>query len=190
MPAGGGGRAPAGGFFPLPGRVVGECGDPPPATGGVVLAGSFDAQRAGLQHLGDERLGVTPLHLRDACPNGVAGKPAAHEDDEAVQPSNAVPAVGETVDGELEFLISADGSGHAPSVAAPQWRSVAGCGFRISAGRGFCLKLKSRTSVPRIAWFSRTSGRESGRPSVNGSNRCPRRKSSSMNLTYASKLSV
>jgi hypothetical protein len=63
---------------------------------------------------------VPSLHFRHASPDGVAGKTAPHEDDEAVQTRNAVPAEREPVDGELELLISADWSGHALSVAAPQ----------------------------------------------------------------------
>src|SRR5206468_12668876 len=67
----------------LPICLVGEILEPTAATGGVVPARSFDAQRAWLQHFGDERLGVAPLHLRHACTNRVSGKPAADEDDEA-----------------------------------------------------------------------------------------------------------
>jgi len=163
-------------------RLVREILEPAAATGGIVLAGSLDPQRAGLQHLGDERLGVASLHFRHARPDGVAGKPASHEDDEAVQAGDTVTAERKAVDRKLELLISADGRGHAMSVAAPQWRSVGGRGFKMSAARGFCSKLKSRTSVPRIGSFSRTSGRGSGRASVRGSRRWPRRKSSSMNL--------
>ena len=39
--------------------------------------------------------------------------------------------------------------------------------------RGFWVKSKSRARLPRIFTFSRTSGRESGRPSVCGSSRWP-----------------
>jgi hypothetical protein len=38
-------------------------------------------------------------------------------------------------------------------------------------GRGGCVKSKSAARLPRMGWFSRTSGRGSGRPSVVGSRR-------------------
>jgi hypothetical protein len=57
-----------------------------------------------------------------------------------------------------------------------------GCKGRIMGGFGGWLKLKSCVRSPRIAAFSRTSGRGSGRPSVSGLSRCPPRKSSSMNF--------
>src|SRR5215469_556613 len=57
-----------------------------------------------------------------------------------------------------------------------------GQGFRISGGSGVWLKLKSLTRFPSLCAFSRTSGRESGRPSVTGLSRAWWRKSSSMNL--------
>ena len=58
----------------------------------------------------------------------------------------------------------------------------AGQGVRISGTRGAWLKLKSWRTLPRMAAFSRTSGRESGRPSVAGLSLAPPRKSSSMNF--------
>src|SRR5205807_1430526 len=57
-----------------------------------------------------------------------------------------------------------------------------GRGKRKYGGRGRWLKSKSERRSPRIAAFSRTFGRRSGRPSVAGSMRCPARKSSSMNF--------
>jgi hypothetical protein len=57
-----------------------------------------------------------------------------------------------------------------------------GCSGRSSGGRGFWSKLKSSARLPRILAFSRTKGRESGRPSVFGLSRCPCRKSFSMNF--------
>ena len=41
------------------------------------------------------------------------GRPRAHEDDEAVEARDAVPAEGERVDRELELLVSLNGGGHA-----------------------------------------------------------------------------
>ncbi len=61
-------------------------------------------------------------------------------------------------------------------------RVVRGYGCRSTGGRGGCVKSKSCVRSPRMATFSRTVGRGSGRPSVRGSRRCPPRKSSSMNL--------
>src|SRR5207253_4211643 len=65
--------------------------------------------------------------------------------------------------------------------AAHQWLTSTGIrfggsllgGIRGSRNglRGFCLKSKSLSRFPRILAFSRTSGRESGRPSVFGSSR-------------------
>ena len=66
----------------------------------------------------------------------------------------------------------------------------AGCSGSSSGRRGFSRKSKSCSRSPRIRSFSRTSGRGSGRPSVFGLSRRPWRKSSSMNLRYASKLRI
>ena len=46
------------------------------------------------------------------------GSAAVDEDDEAVQARDAVPAVGERVDAELELLVLPDGGGHVASVPA------------------------------------------------------------------------
>ena len=75
-----------------------------------------DALRPRLEDLDRERLGVVPLHLRDPRADAVAGQPAAHEDDEAVEPRDAVPAEGERVDVELELLPLRHRRGHAPTV--------------------------------------------------------------------------
>jgi hypothetical protein len=64
-----------------------------------------------------------------------------------------------------------------------------GCVGRISGARGVWQKLKSLARFPRPGASSRTSGRESGRPSVFGFRRRPSRKSSSMNFRQASWLS-
>ena len=60
--------------------------------------------------------------------------------------------------------------------------SVGGLVGSSTGGRGAWLKLKSLTRLPRIGAFSRTPGRESGRPSVAGLSLAPPRKSSSMNF--------
>ena len=72
----------------------------------------LDALRRRLEHLGRERLREAALHLRHARAHAVAGKPAAHEDDEAVQACDTVPAVGERVDLELDLLVLANRRGH------------------------------------------------------------------------------
>jgi hypothetical protein len=75
------------------------------AAGRIVRAGSLDVVRPGRQHLGRECLGEAALDLRHACAHPVAGQAAAHEDDEAVEPGDAVAAVGERLDVELELLV-------------------------------------------------------------------------------------
>jgi len=50
---------------------------------------------AGRDDLGRDRLGVPALHLRDARLHRVTRKAATHEDDEAVQARDTVPAEGE-----------------------------------------------------------------------------------------------
>jgi len=64
--------------------------------------------------------------------------------------------------------------------------SVGGLVARSTGVRGCWLKLKSCSRLPSTGSSSWTSGR----PSVFGLSRTPPRKSSSMNLRYASLLSV
>ena len=89
------------------------------AAGGVVRARRLDALRPGREDVDRERLGVIPLHLRHARANAVSGKAATHEDDVAVQPRDAVPAVCEGLDVELDDVVTPDGSCHGTTVAAP-----------------------------------------------------------------------
>ena len=70
-----------------------------------VRARRLDARGAGPHDLGRERLRVRPLHLRDARADAVARQAVPDEDDEAVQPRDAVAAVRERLDVELELLI-------------------------------------------------------------------------------------
>ena len=72
--------------------------------------GSSDLQR--------QRLGVVPLHFRHARAHRVAREAAADEDDEPVEARDAVPAVGERVDRELELLVPLDGGGHRPRLVS------------------------------------------------------------------------
>ena len=88
------------------------------AAGRVVRARRLDALRRRLEHLRRERLGEPALHLRHARAHAIARKPAPDEDDEAVQARDAVAAVGERVDLELELLVHAS-----PARPSPQGTS-------------------------------------------------------------------
>jgi hypothetical protein len=98
-------------------HVVREILEPAAATRRVVRARRLDALRARADDLGRERLRVVPLHLRHARAHAVARQAAAHEDDVAVQPRDAVAAVCERLDVELDLLVSRDGRSHRPRVA-------------------------------------------------------------------------
>jgi hypothetical protein len=93
-------------------RVVGEILEAAAAAGGKVRARRVDPLGPGTNDLGRERLGVTSLDLRHSRPHPVAGKSAPDEDDEAVEPSDAVAAVRERVDVELQLVAFGDGGGH------------------------------------------------------------------------------
>ena len=82
------------------------------AAGRVVRARRLDALRRPVEHLGHERLGEAALHLRHASAHTIARKPAPDEDDEPVQACDAVAAVGERVDAELELLSLGYRCGH------------------------------------------------------------------------------
>ena len=71
-----------------------------------------DAVGARREHVDRGRLGEAALHLRHPRPHRVARQATADEDDEPVQARDAVAAVGERVDAELELLTDADGGGH------------------------------------------------------------------------------
>ena len=89
-------------------RLVREILEAAAAAGGVVRARRLDALRARREDVDRERLRVVPLHLRHACAHAVAGKAAADEDDVAVQPRDAVPAVREGLDVELDDVVTPD----------------------------------------------------------------------------------
>src|SRR5256885_16302494 len=72
----------------------------------------------GPELLGGARLCVTAVDIRAPRPGSVAGEPASHEDDEAVEPRDAVAAVRERLDVELELLSLCHRRGHAPTVAS------------------------------------------------------------------------
>ena len=82
------------------------------AAGAEVRARRVDPVGPGREHLERGRLGEAALDLGDPRAHGVAREAAPDEDDEAVQPRDAVAAVGERVDVELELLTVADRGGH------------------------------------------------------------------------------
>ena len=93
-------------------RLVGEILEAAAAAGRVVRARRVDAQRRrarGPRWRAPRRGGAAPSsRARGPCPR----KPAPDEHDEAVQARDAVPAVRERVDRELELLVLRDGRGH------------------------------------------------------------------------------
>ena len=107
------------------------------AAGGVVRARRLDALRAGREDVDRKCLRVVPLHLRDAGADPVSRKPAPHEDDVAVQACDAVPAVSEGLDVELDDVVTPDGSGHGTTVATPipKRRATRRAEAREGAGR-------------------------------------------------------
>ena len=78
----------------------------------VMGARRLDALRRRLEHLRRERLGEAALDLRHPRTHPVARKPAADEDDEAVQARDAVAAVRERVDLQLELVVPLHRRGH------------------------------------------------------------------------------
>ena len=94
----------------------------------------LDALRTRGQHVGRERLRVRPLHLRDASANPVAGQAAPDEDDEAVQARDAVAAVRERLDVELELLVLGDGRGHEATLAE-RWKVTRDDALGVDPGR-------------------------------------------------------
>src|SRR4051794_592851 len=140
------------GFRP-PRRVVGEILEAATAASGVVRTRRLDALRAGMQHLGRKRLRVTALDLRHTRPHGVAGKAAPHEDDEAVQPRDAVSAVRERVDRELELLVPRNGCGHeGPGYSGYAARLASAAGRRTG---WFDRKTSSGSTVAFTVWSRR-----------------------------------
>ena len=99
-------------------RLVGEILETAAAAGGVVDARRLDPLRPLPDDLDRQRLRVVPLHVRHPRAHRVPGQAAADEDDEPVQAGDAVPAVGERVDLELELLIFA-ARGRPPPEVAP-----------------------------------------------------------------------
>jgi hypothetical protein len=82
------------------------------AADAEVPTGSVHAMRAALENLRHAPLREPAFDLAHPRPHAVAGNGSAHEDDEPVDAADAVPAVGERVDSELELLAFPDGCGH------------------------------------------------------------------------------
>ncbi len=93
-------------------RLVREILEAAATARGEVRARRLDPVRAGAEDVGGDRLGVAALHLGDARADAIARQAAADEDDEAVEPRDAVAAVGERLDVELELLVAGNGRGH------------------------------------------------------------------------------
>ena len=81
-----------------------------------VAARRRDAVGPGLEQRRPDRLRKSALHLRRTGAHEVAGQPTAHEDDEPVDPPDAVSAVREGVDPDLELLALAHRRRHPTSV--------------------------------------------------------------------------
>ena len=91
-----------------------------------------------LEHLDRARLGVRALGLPDHRPHAVAGHGAGHEHDVAVAARDAVAAVGERVDRQLQLVAArrpglGGGGGHPSTVACARPRSAPSCGSRCAA---------------------------------------------------------
>ena len=97
-------------------RLVREVLEPAASAGRVVLARRVDPRRSRLDDLERERFRVVALHPGHARADDVARQPAADEDDEAVQSRDAVPAVRERLDPEVELVVRSNGRGHGPSI--------------------------------------------------------------------------
>ena len=82
-------------------------------------AGRVDADRAGRDQFGHHRFRMPALHLRHPGADRVARKPAADEDDEPVEPADAVAAEGKRIDLELDLLVTLYRSGHRSRLAEP-----------------------------------------------------------------------
>ena len=79
----------------------------------------LDAIGAGSDDVESRGLGEPALHLRHAGADRVTGEAAADEDDEAVQPRDAVAPVRQGVDVQLDLLTGADWRSHdRPRVAS------------------------------------------------------------------------
>ncbi len=125
----------------------------------------LDPVRARRDELGRGRLGEAALDLRHARADAVAGQPAPDEDDEAVRARDAVAAVGERVDVELELLPSLDRWRHRSCrVTTNAWTTTwQSCGCACAGWRGW----PASTTPSRPSWTAaRRSSRRTGDPAA------------------------
>ena len=120
-------------------RLVGEVLEAAAAAGRVVRARRLDARGAGLER---PRVASASAWFRftfvTRARTRSPGKAAADEDDEAVQARDAVPAVGERVDRELELLVLLE-------TGRPRPDGIGGSSGRV----GMCSSASSATGTPR-----------------------------------------
>ena len=100
-----------------------------------MLTWSLDALRPRPHDLHGERLSVRALDFRHARANTIAGQSAAHEDDEPVETCDAVAAVRERLDVELEFLILCYRRGHRRTLTTKTSAAAAGARGVAAAAR-------------------------------------------------------
>src|SRR6185437_5517791 len=131
-----------------------------------------------------------PVGVRIRAEEGVEGAVLLHDHDDVADLVDAAWRGDAAVARRGGAATRARAGGEQEGEAGEAFQLNGGWSGRMSGGRGFWPKSKSWTRLPRIFAFSRTSGRESGRPSVRGLMRRACRKSSSMNLRYASELST
>ena len=116
-------------------RAVLEILEAAAAALGEVRARRLDALRPRPHDLGGERLCVRALHLRHARAHAIARQAAAHEDDEPVEARDAVAAVRERLDVELELLILRHRRGHRGTVTTKTSDAAARGSGAAAAGR-------------------------------------------------------
>src|SRR5512145_671897 len=98
-------------------RLVCEVLEATATAGPKVPAGRFHSIGPRVEQLAREALGEAPLDLCHTRANSIAWESTPDEDDEAAMPRNAVAAVRERLDRELELLPLVDRRTHAGSVA-------------------------------------------------------------------------
>ena len=103
-----------------------------------------DAQGRGVEELDDARLGEAALAARDADAHAVAGQAAAHEEDEVVDARDALAAVGEPVDADVEDVT---GSGRHDGKSTRPGRTAA-CRRAGAGAAAFRRRLRVATAAP------------------------------------------
>ena len=132
-------------------RLVCEILEAAAAAGREMRARRIDALRPGAEDLGRERFRMAALHLRHARAHAIAGKTTADEDDVAVQPCNAVAAVRERLDVELELFVSRHRRGHSGHPSRAPTEHDPGPGPRAKPSR---TRHSARIHAPDPVSFS------------------------------------